>query len=68
MKILSAVLIMVGIGLIIMGLHSAFFPQEGVFAEFFEKGANNELNNQSLAMIGLGVLSLIAGAFLTKKR
>lgn len=68
MKILSLVLIVVGIVLIAFGLYNAFVPQEVLDIGPLQVNAKEGLSNQSLAMIGLGVLGLVAGAFLSKKR
>ena len=68
MKILSLVLIIVGIVLIAFGLYKAFVPQEVLDIGPLQVNAKEGLSNQSLAMMGLGVLALVAGAFLNKKR
>lgn len=68
MKILSLVLVIVGIVLIVFGFYNAFVPQEVLDIGPLEVNAKDGLNNQSLAMIGLGVLALVAGAYLSKKR
>jgi len=67
MKILRIVLVIVGIVLIGFGLYNAFVPQEVLDIGPLEVDAKEGLSNQTLAMIGLGVLALIAGAFLKKR-
>lgn len=67
MKILRLLLLIVGIVLIVLGLYNAFVPQEVVDIGPLEVSAKEGLNNQTLAMLGLGVLALIAGAFLKKR-
>ena len=68
MKILSLFLVVVGIALIGFGLYNVVFPQEILDVGLLQVKESTELNTQYLAMIGLGVLALIAGVFLTKKR
>lgn len=68
MKILSLVLIVGGIALIASGLYNAFVPQEVLDIEIIELTATEGFDNQSLAMVCLGVIAFVAGAFLTKKR
>jgi len=67
MKILKVVLIIVGIGLIAFGLYNAFVPKEVLDIGPLEVNTTEGLNNQTLAMIGLGVLTLVAGAFLKNR-
>ncbi|QIE59193.1 hypothetical protein G5B37_06350 [Rasiella rasia] len=67
MKILKTVLVVVGLVLIGFGLYNAFMPKEVLDIGPLEVTANEGLSNQSLAMIGLGVLALIAGAFMQKR-
>ncbi len=68
MKILKVVLIVVGVGLIAFGLYNAFVPKEVLDIGPLEVNATEGLNNQTLAMIGLGVLTLLAGTFLKNRR
>jgi len=68
MKILKIILMLVGIVLIIAGLYQAFVPQEVLDIGPLQVNAKEGLSNQTLAMIGLGVLALIAGAFLKNRR
>lgn len=67
MKILKTVLVAVGIVLIGFGLYNAFVPQEVFEIGPIEVSAKEGWSNQSLAMIGLGVLALVAGAFMQKR-
>jgi|TARA_R100000479_G_scaffold85403_1_gene41581 Na+-transporting methylmalonyl-CoA/oxaloacetate decarboxylase beta subunit len=67
MKILKVILIVVGIVLIAVGLYNAFVPQELVDVGPLEVSAKKGLNNQTLGMIGLGVLALIAGTFIKQR-
>ncbi len=67
MKILKTVLVVVGVVLIGFGLYNAFVPKEVLDIGPLEVSAKEGLNNQSLAMIGLGVLALVAGAFMRKR-
>ena len=67
MKILRTVLIIVGIVLIGFGLYNAFVPQEVLDIGPLEVDAKEGMSNQTLAMIGLGVVALIAGAFIKNR-
>ena len=67
MKILKSVLIVVGLVLIGFGLYNAFVPQEVLDVGPLKVSAKEGLSNQTLAMIGLGVLALLAGAFMRKR-
>ena len=68
MKILKTVLLVVGIALIGFGLYSAFVPQEVLDIGPVEISAKEGLNNQTLGMIGLGVLALLAALFAKNRR
>ena len=68
MKILKLILIIVGVILIAFGLYNAFVPQEVLDIGPLEVSAKEGLSNQTLGMIGLGVVALIAGAFLKNKK
>lgn len=68
MKILKLVLILAGVVLIVLGLYNAFVPQEVLDIGPLEVSAKEGLSNQTLGMIGLGVLSLVAGAYLKNRR
>ncbi len=68
MKILKSVLLIVGVVLIIFGLYNAFVPQSVLEIGPLEVNAKEGLNNQTLGMIGIGVLALLAGALLKNRR
>ena len=68
MKILKTVLLIVGVVLIIFGLYNAFVPQQVLDIGPLEVNAKEGLTNQTLGMIGIGVLALIAGALLKNRR
>ncbi len=67
MKILKTVLLIVGVILIIFGLYNAFVPQQVLDIGPLEVNAKEGLTNQTLGMIGIGVLALIAGALLKNR-
>ena len=67
MKILKLVLVIVGVVLIGFGLYSAFVPQQIVDIGPLEVNAKEGMTNQTLGMIGFGVVALIAGAFLKNR-
>ncbi len=68
MKILKIVLLIVGVVLIIFGLYNAFVPQQVLDIGPLEVNAKEGLSNQTLGMIGIGVLALIAGALIKDRR
>lgn len=68
MKILKTVLLIVGVVLIIFGLYNAFVPQSVVAIGPLEVNAKEGLSNQTLGMIGIGVLALLGGALLKNRR
>lgn len=68
MKILKVVLIVAGFTLIVFGLYDLFQLQEVFKWNFFEVSATENSNNQTFGLIGLGIISLIAGTFLTKRK
>ncbi|HNP68985.1 MAG TPA: hypothetical protein PKH16_13850 [Aequorivita sp.] len=68
MKILKVVLLIVGVVLIFFGLYNAFVPQQVLDIGPLEVNAKEGLTNQTLGMIGIGVLALIAGALLKNRR
>ncbi|WP_026450402.1 hypothetical protein [Aequorivita capsosiphonis] len=68
MKILKIVLLIAGVVLIIFGLYNAFVPQTVVDIGPLEVNAKEGLNNQTLGMIGIGILALLGGALLKNRR
>ena len=68
MKILKNILLVVGVILIAFGLYNAFVPQEVLDIGPLEVSVKEGLSNQTLGMIGLGVVALVAGAFLKNKK
>ncbi len=68
MKILKLVLVIVGVVLIVFGLYNAFMPQELLSIGTFEVSSEEGLTNQTLGMIGLGVLALLAAVFAKNRR
>lgn len=68
MKILKVVLLIAGVVLIVFGLYNAFVPQQVLDIGPLEVNAKEGLTNQTLGMIGIGVLALIAGALLKNRR
>ncbi|QQX77099.1 MULTISPECIES: hypothetical protein [Aequorivita] len=68
MKILKIVLLIVGVVLIVFGLYNAFVPQQVLDIGPLEVNAKEGLTNQTLGMIGIGVLALIASALLKNRR
>lgn len=67
MKILRLVLVLVGLVLVVFGLYNAFVPQQVVAIGPLEVNAKEGMTNQTLGMIGLGVIALIAGALLKNR-
>jgi len=57
-----------GIALIILGVYNAFVPQEVLDIGPLEVNAKDGMTNQTIGMIGLGVVALIAGAFIKKRK
>lgn len=68
MRILKIVLVLVGIVLILFGLYTAFVPQTILEIGPLEVNAKEGLQNQTLGMIGLGVLALLAAVFAKNRR
>ncbi len=64
MKVLRLVLVIVGIVLIAFGLYNAFVPQEVLDVGPLEVSAKEGLSSQTIAMIAIGVIALLAGAFM----
>jgi len=67
MRILKLVLLVVGVILIAVGLYNAFIPRAILDISLLEVSAKEGVTNQTLGMIGLGVLAILA-AVLAKKR
>ena len=67
MRILKLVLLVVGVILIAVGLYNAFVPRAILDIGFLEVSAKEGVTNQTLGMIGLGVLAILA-AVLAKNR
>ncbi|HLS30902.1 MAG TPA: hypothetical protein VK021_08605 [Flavobacteriaceae bacterium] len=66
MKALKTILIIVGIGLIAWGLIQAFVPETVFKLGPLEVEEEEGLSNQTMVILGLGVLSLIIGAVVRK--
>lgn len=60
-------MLIIGVILIVFGLYTAFVPQEVLDIGPLEVNAKEGLSNQTLGMIGIGVLALIAGALLKNR-
>ncbi|MCG2431498.1 hypothetical protein [Aequorivita xiaoshiensis] len=67
MKILKVALLVIGVALIIIGLYNAFVPQSVLELGPLEVNAKEGLSNQTLGMIGIGVLALVGGALLKNR-
>ena len=67
MKVLKLILILAGIALIAFGLYNAFVPQKVVEVGPLAVSAKEGLTNQTVAMIILGVLALLAGIYIKKR-
>lgn len=63
---LKIVLIVIGILLLVYGLYNLFTPEVSMQAGPIKVEAQGD-NTQAYAMIGLGILSLIAGAAFQKR-
>ncbi len=68
MKILKLILIITGIALVAFGLWNVFAPTETIDAGLIASNDTVDPNNQTFGMIGLGVIALVAGAFLKNRR
>ncbi len=68
MRILKLVLIVVGLILISAGLYNAFVPQEILSIGPLEVTSKEGLDNQTLGMIGLGVLAILGAVFAKNRR
>ncbi|WP_313114016.1 hypothetical protein [Aequorivita sediminis] len=67
MKILKVALLVIGVALIIIGLYNAFVPQSVLELGPLEVNAKEGMSNQTLGMIGIGVLALVGGALLKNR-
>lgn len=67
MKILKIALLIVGVALVLLGLYQAFFPETVFSFGPLEVTKQEGLSNQTLGMIGIGVLALIGGAFIKNR-
>lgn len=67
MNILKIVLLIAGVVLVGMGLYQAFFPETVVSLGPLEVNKTEGLSNQTLGMIGIGILALLGGAFIKKR-
>ena len=67
MKILKVALLVIGVALIIIGLYNAFVPQSVLELGPLEVNAKEGLSNQTLGMIGIGVLALVGGPLLKNR-
>lgn len=67
MKILRSVLVVAGIALIVIALYNVFFPQEVLAEGPLEIPSQEGGSNQTVAMIGLGVIAIITGAFMKRR-
>ncbi|EDM43858.1 arginyl-tRNA synthetase [unidentified eubacterium SCB49] len=68
MKILKIILLIVGITLIGFGVYAAIVPDEVKDLNAIEATKNSGIANQIIGMIGLGVIALLAGAFLGRRK
>lgn len=68
MKILKVVLMIVGVALVIFGLYNAFVPQTVLDLGPLEVTEKEGVTNQTLGMIAIGVLAIIAAAMIKKGR
>lgn len=59
---------LVGVVLVLFGLYNAFVPQTVVDIGPLEVNSKEGLTNQTLGMIGIGVLALIAGVMIKERR
>lgn len=67
MNILKIVLLIAGVILVGMGLYQAFFPETVLSLGPLEVNKTEGLSNQTLGMIGIGILALLGGAFIKKR-
>ena len=67
MKILTTILVLVGLALIGFGLYNAFVPREVLDIGPIEVSAKEGMSTSTIAMIALGVIALLAGVFMRKR-
>lgn len=67
MKILKIALLLTGVGFVIFGLYDAFTPNEIVTVGGLEISDTRGFPDQTFGMIGVGILSLIAGLLIKNK-
>lgn len=67
MKILRFVLVVMGLVLVVFGLYNAFVPQQIVAIGPLEVNAKEGMTNQTVGMIGLGVIAFLAGILLKNR-
>jgi hypothetical protein len=63
MRILKLILLVLGIILIASGLYNIFVPQEVLSVGPIKVSSREGLDNQTLGMMGLGVLAILAAVF-----
>ena len=68
MKVLKIVLMIVGVALLVFGLYNAFVPQTVLDIGPIEVSAEEGLTNQTVGMIGIGILAIIGGAMIKNRR
>lgn len=68
MKILKIVLLLGGVGLIVSGIYNVVQVQQSQVVTMAESSAVYGFTSQSIAMIGLGAIALIAGALLGTRK
>ena len=67
MKLLRFVLLIVGVVLIIFGLYYAFVPQDMLDIGPLQVSATEGFTNQTIGMLGLGLVALLAGIFIKNR-
>ena len=63
MRILKLILLVLGIILIASGLYNIIVPQEVLSVGPIKVSSREGLDNQTLGMMGLGVLAILAAVF-----
>ncbi len=67
MKILKIALLIAGVVLVAVGLYQAFFPETVLSVGPLEVSRTEGLSNQTLGMVGIGVLALLGGGFIKNR-